>query len=179
MNIKARALSRLSVLALLVLAACSGNEEYTVLTCPQVFLIKDATHYATFAPGVGRDLVDVRYNADIEQIEWLCTFYTDENRVAMEVRFGMLAEKGSAAEDSYHRFPYFVAVADPSGTVVAKQVFGIDIDFPGNVLQVGHIESVFQRLNYSVLSEASKYTVYIGFQLSREQLAEARAAAGM
>lgn len=161
--------------ALLLLAACSGKEQVTVLTCPQVFIVQDAARYLDWAPGGGRDLIDVRYDAKILNVEWLCTFLTDKNRVDMEVRFAMRAFMGTSAEGRQGRFPYFVAVADPSGTIVAKQVFGIDIAFPGNALEVAHIESVLQRISYRQIADAAKYTVYIGFQLSPEQLEEIRA----
>ena len=161
--------------ALLLLAGCSGDEQITVLTCPQVFIVQDAARSLEWAPGDGRDLIDVRYDAKILNVEWQCTFLTEENRVDMEVRFAMRAFMGTAAESRQGRFPYFVAVADPSGTVIAKQVFGIDIAFPGNALEVAHIESVLQRISYRQIADAAKYTVYIGFQLDPEQLEEVRA----
>lgn len=163
---------------LLLAAGCSSDEPVSVLTCPQVYLVQDATHYVDYAPGAGTDLIDVRYDAHIISVEWLCTFLTDKNRVEMEVRFGMRAMMGPSAPESQTRFPYFVAVADPDGNIIAKQVFGIDIGFPGNALEVGHIESVFQKLTYSSLARAADYTVYVGFQLTPEQLALVRSGKG-
>lgn len=160
---------------LVLLAACGSKEQVTVLTCPQVFVVQDAARYLEWAPGGGRDLIDVRYDAKILNVEWQCTFLVEENRVDMEVRFAMRAFMGTSAESSQGRFPYFVAVADPTGTIVAKQVFGIDIAFPGNALEVAHIESVLQRISYRQIADAAKYTVYIGFQLSPEQLEDVRA----
>jgi len=161
--------------SLLLLAACGSKEEITVLTCPQVFIVQEAARYTQWAPGQGRDLIDVRYDADIVTVEWLCTFLTDKNRVDMEVRFALRALMGPASDGRQVRLPYFVAVADPSGAVIAKQVFGMDIAFPGNALEIAHIESVLQRITYGRIADAARYTVYIGFQLSPEQLAEVRA----
>lgn len=158
----------------LLLGACSSEEKISVLTCPQVYLVQEAAHYIDYAPG-GTDLIDVRYDAKMINVEWLCTFITDENRVEMEVRFGMRAMMGPSGENAVARFPYFVVVADPDGKIIAKQVFGIDIGFPGNAIEIGHIESVFQKLTYTSLARASEYTVYIGFQLTPEQLARIRA----
>jgi hypothetical protein len=174
-----RLLTRLAAAAALLagLAGCSSDKAVTVLTCPQVYLVQDASHYADYAPG-GRDLIDVRFDAKITQVQWTCTFMTDQNRVDMEVRFALRALMGPAATSKQARFPYFVAVADPSGAILAKQVFGIDLAFPGNSIEIGHVESVFQKIGYASLSTASKYTVYIGFQLTPEQLAAARAKSG-
>lgn len=160
---------------LLVLAGCSSETEVSILTCPQVYMVQDAARYTDLAPGSGSDLLDVRYDARMTNVEWLCSFFTDENRVEMEVRFGMRAMMGPAADGPETRFPYFVVVADPDGKIIAKQVFAIDIVFPGNSLEIGHVESAIQKLTYTSLARASEYTVYIGFQLSPEQLARVRA----
>ena len=172
----ARGLPGLLAGILLLLGACSSNEaKVSVLTCPQVYMVEDAMRYVEYAPGEGHDLIDERYDARMINVEWLCTFLTDQNRVDMEVRFGMRANMGPAAKEAVGRFPYFVAVADPDGKIIAKQVFAIDIAFPGNAIEIGHIESVFQKLTYASLARAAEYTVYIGFQLTPEQLARARA----
>jgi len=159
----------------LLLGACSSSDEkVSVLTCPQVYMVQDAAHYVDYAPG-GTDLIDVRYDAKMISVEWLCTFITDENRLEMEVRFGMRAMMGPSGKDAVGRFPYFVVVSDPDGEIIAKQVFAIDIGFPGNAIEVGHIESVFQKMTYASLARAADYTVYIGFQLTPEQLERIRA----
>ncbi|MBN34443.1 MAG: hypothetical protein CMM46_06630 [Rhodospirillaceae bacterium] len=169
----------LPVLALLfVLAACGGEEEVVVLTCPQVLIVDEASRLTQYAPGDGRDMLDIRYDAKIGTVEWVCEFHAEENRVDVEVRFGVLALRGPAAESSVARLPYFVAVADPQGEIMAKQVFAIESEFPGNALEIGHVETVFQHLHYASLSQAQSYTVYIGFQLTPKQLQDVRAGAG-
>lgn len=165
-------------LALLAgLAGCGGNKTVSVLTCPQVLLVDSARHYAEYAPGKGTDLTDVRFDAKISDVQWQCSFLTKKNQVDMDVRFAVRALMGPAATSKKARFPYFVAVADPEGKILAKQVFGINIAFPGNAIEIGHIESVYQKINYTDIAKVSDYTVYIGFQLTHEQLAAARARA--
>lgn len=163
----------------LALASCGGEEEILVLTCPQVLIVEEASDLTLYTPGEGRDMLDVRFGVGIQAVEWVCEFYADENKVDVEVRFGMRALRGPAAEGSVARFPYFAAVADPQGNILAKQVFAIDIEFPGNAIEIGHIEAVFQRLRYTSIAEASKYTIYLGFQLTPEQLMDARARNGL
>ena len=164
----------LAIASLFVLASCGGDDVEFVLICPQVLIVEDASHITQYVPGEGRDMLDVRFDAEIGSVNWVCEFFVEENRVEVEVRFAMLALRGPAAEGDVARFPYFVAVADPHGTVLAKQVFAIDIQFPGNALEIGHLERVFQKLEYAQLSQAEKYTIYIGFQLTPEQIADVR-----
>lgn len=165
----------LAMASLLALASCGGDEIEFVLICPQVLIIDDASHITQYAPGEGRDLLDVRFDAEIGRVNWVCEFLVEENRVEIEVSFGMLALRGPAADGDVARFPYFVAVADPQGTILAKQVFAIDIQFPGNAMEIGHLERISQTLEYAQLSQADKYTIYIGFQLTPEQVADVRA----
>jgi len=166
----------LPLLALLALAACdTGGEATVVLTCPQVLIVDEASELTLYAPGEGRDMLDVRFDAAIGAVDWVCDYYSEENRVDVEVRFAVRALRGPAAEGPVARLPYFVAVADPEGNVLAKQVFAIDIAFPGDALEIGHIEDVFQSLRYAKISDASFYTIYIGYQLTPEQLGESRA----
>ncbi len=156
------------------LASCGGDEVEFVMTCPQVLIVEEASQLTQYVPGEGRDMLDVRFDADIGRVNWVCEFFVEENRVEIDVRFATLALRGPAAENDVARFPYFVAVADPQGTILAKQVFVIEIRFPGNSLEVGHLERVFQTLEYAGLGNAANYTVYVGFQLTPEQLADAR-----
>jgi len=138
-------------------------------------MVKDAMRMTDYAPGGGRDLIDIRYNAQIVDIQWSCVYQVDQGFVDIDVNFFVRALRGPAAEGSQTTFPYFVAVADPDGVILAKRVFGIDIAFPGNALEIGHIETVRQRIRYPNLSSAASYTIFVGFQLTPEQLLEARA----
>jgi len=170
----------LCLMPLLLLSACGGtDDEVVVLTCPQVLIVDETARLTQFAPGEGRDMLDVRFDAKIGTIEWVCEFLSEERRVDVEARFGVLAFRGPAAESSLARLPYFVAVANPQGEIMAKQVFAIEVAFPGNALEIGHVETVFQRLHYANIGVAADYTIYIGFQLTPEQLAEVRSGRGL
>lgn len=165
------------VLALgLIMAACQSEEEVLgTVICPQAYMVKDATRSTAYAPGGGRDLIDIEFNAEIVDISWDCLYETEKRFVDVEVQFFVRALRGPASEERQTTFPYFVVVADPAGTVLAKRIFGIDVDFPGNALEIGHVETVRQRIRFPTLAGAAEYTIFVGFQLTPEQLEEARA----
>ncbi len=167
----------LAALAAVIFLAACGSEDKSLGTviCPQAYMVKDAMRSTDYAPGGGRDLIDIRYKAQIVDILWSCIYMPEENYVDVEVQFFVRALRGPAAEEPQNTFPYFVAVADPQGDILAKQVFGIDVNFPGNSLEIGHVETVRQRIRFATLASASSYTIFIGFQLTPEQLTEARA----
>jgi len=166
----------LGLSALVMVAACSSDDEALgVVICPQAYMVKDALRSTDYAPGGGRDLIDIRYNAQIVDMEWACIYEPEEKFVDVEVQFLVRALRGPAAEEPQTTFPFFVVVADPEGEILAKQVFGIDVAFPGNSLEIGHVETVRQRIRFPSISSAASYTIFIGFQLTPEQLSEARA----
>ncbi len=160
----------------LILSSCASEEEVLgTVICPQAYIVKDATRSTDYAPGGGRDLIDIKYNAQIVDIAWSCLYETEKRFVDVEVQFFVRALRGPASEERQTTFPYFVVVADPQGEILAKRVFGIDVNFPGNALEIGHIETVRQRIRFPTLAGAADYTIFVGFQLTPEQLAEARA----
>jgi hypothetical protein len=166
----------LGLAAIAMLGACSSEDKSLgTVICPQAYMVKDATRLTDYAPGGGRDLIDIRYNAQIVDILWSCVYAVDDKFVDVDVQFYVRALRGPAADSPQTTFPYFVAVADPNGVVLAKQVFGIDIEFPGNSLEIGHVETVRQRIRYPNIASAADYNIFIGFQLTPEQLREARA----
>ncbi len=160
----------------LFVAACQSEEAVLgTVICPQAYMVKDATRSTDYAPGGGRDLIDIEFNAEIVDIAWDCLYETEQRFVDVEVQFFVRALRGPASQERQTTFPYFVVVADPEGTVLAKRVFGIDVAFPGNALEIGHIETVRQRIRFPTLAGAADYTIFVGFQLTPEQLEEARA----
>jgi len=164
-----------ALFGLAFLSACGSDDaSLGTVICPQAFMVKDATRSTVYVPGGGRDLIDIEYNAQIIDIEWACIYEVEEDFVDVEVNFFVRALRGPAAVEPQATFPYFVAVADPEGAILAKQVFGIDIAFPGNSLEIGHIETVRQRIRYPNIASAASYTIFIGFQLTPEQLADVR-----
>ena len=63
----------LAMMSLFVLASCGSDEVEFVLICPQVLIIDDALHITQYAPGEGRDLLDVRFDAEIGRVNWMRT----------------------------------------------------------------------------------------------------------
>ncbi len=163
--------------ALLALAGCGGEDGAYVLTCPQALIVADAARLTLYAPGAGRDLLDMRFDASIAALDWTCEFFPGENRVDVELRTALRALRGPAAEAPSVSLPVFVAVADPQGQLLARRVFQLEIGFPGAEVEVGHIWPTRQSLPLGPGRAAADYTLYVGYRLTRDQLAEARAAA--
>lgn len=157
------------------LAACSSDETAVVLTCPQVLVVDEASRLTLHAPGEGREAQDVRFEAVIGQARWACEFFPEAGRIEVRVSVDMAALRGPAAEGPVAELPYFVAVAAPDGAILAKRTFAATLEFQEDATEAGHVETVVQRFRYARISEAAAHTIYLGYQLTPEQLEEARA----
>ncbi len=68
-------------------------------------------------------------------------------------------------------YPYFVAVTDADGVVVAKEIFAASIAYAPNQNEITQRESVFQTMPIPDEKKGQSYNVIVGFQLTPEQLA--------
>lgn len=163
-------------LALLV-GACSGDgASGERVACPPVLTVADAAVVTQYRDGPGRDLTDIRFIAAIEDTFWVCE-YDDDGTVDMEITIAMAAERGPAAGGATARFDYFVALTDASQAVLAKRVFSFDIPFEGNADAVGFQRVIGTRFFVGDDTTGSRHRVYLGFQLSKDQLLDNRRAA--
>ena len=65
-------------------------------------------------------------------------------------------------------YPYFVAVTDEDGKILAKEIFAASVSYSSEQETIKQIETINQLLPKT--RDASDYTVLLGFQLNEEQL---------
>jgi hypothetical protein len=127
-------------LAVLAIGACASGTDEPAPTCPEVVLLGGAEQVVRFAPGRGRDVTDIDYEAEITDVVSRCEFVdegkTGNSTVVVAVAPVITAARGSANESQTGRLEYFVGVLDPRNEILNKQVFAIDLPFPGNRTRV-------------------------------------------
>jgi hypothetical protein len=164
---------RMAPLALILavgsaLAGCSWfRGDYDDGKCPVVAIPDDLSHVSHFQ-GPGTDFANVTVTALLTDIKGGCTF--DKGGVTVDMNVSLIARLGPAATDRHADFAYFVAILDPTGKIVAKQLFPAPIDFAEGQSRRGSIESITQRIPLKDYHDAGKYRVDVGFQLSQEEL---------
>src|SRR5262249_49182168 len=87
-----------------------------------------------------------------------------------EMMAGFALELGPANPDRNASFPFFVAITNPAGEIIAKRIFTSALVFPGNVGYVEHREELSQRIPLSTGGGAADYQVIIGLQLTPDEL---------
>ena len=149
----------------LVLAACASDEPPS--PCPQVVAVSDASRLTKFDPG-GRDLTDIRFEAELENLQFTCEY--EDGMIEGELTVRIAASRGPADANRLARLNYFVAVATLDRRVIAREEFDVAIPFPGNSTRGGVIEELTPRIPLEPGESGSDYTIYVGLDLTSEEL---------
>ena len=160
----------LAALFCLVATGCGlfGGDDY-VPPCPRAVVLADAQSVTEFRPGPGRDLADIFNEGAIAGLASGCE-YNDDGTVDFDIDIGFELAIGPASPDGVGHWEYFVVVVDPDQRRVAKRIFTIDLLFEQAVFRTVLVEQVTQRIVYAPWPNASGFRIFIGFQLTREQL---------
>ncbi|MBO6782148.1 MAG: hypothetical protein JJ899_02580 [Alphaproteobacteria bacterium] len=165
----------LALLALFVLTACQQPAPPSAAPeCPQIAIVQDASELTLFTPGPGRDLTDVTLEAKVAEFGGFCETDIDEDTGTGEVEIDMRvlfeATRGPASISRQQVVSYFVAISDREENILARQVFDITLEFEGNRNRLGVVEDLRQRIPLRAGQLGEDFSVFIGFQLTDEQL---------
>ncbi len=160
-------------LAVFTLAACDSQEAVLAPACPHIVIVKDTAELTAFRPGPGRDLTDVVFDARIDGFDGTCETDLDDDRsgqVDVDLQLVFEATRGPANTTRQGKFSYYVAIADRGGAILAKKVFDTELEFEGNRSRVGGIEELTQEIPLRPGQLGEDFDIFVGFQLSPEQL---------
>lgn len=160
----------LGFMALPLLASCAAEPE--VRPCPKAVVLTDAARQTKFT-GQGRDLTDVLFEASIQTGRLVCEY--DENVLDVDLQVQVIATRGPANSDRLANLSYFVAVTRTDETILARESFDIAIPFPGNRTRVSGLEEIGQVITLVGDEDGGDYRIYVGLDLSREELEYNRA----
>lgn len=178
---------RLSTTAFVVLAGalallgCGSTPEPPV--CPPVSVISEAATLTRFAPGRGSDLLDVDFRAEVADLRSGCVYAKEDSgasKLVVALASTIIATRGPANENRKADFQYFVSVLGADRTILNKQLFPVNIVFPGNNTRM---ETVQDDPPVSIDLPSGdggdeRYDILLGLQLSEEELHYNRAQIG-
>jgi hypothetical protein len=154
-------------LAAVAVASCVDN---TLPPCPSVRIDSTTARLTAFKEGAGRDVTDIAYQAEVVAYEGDCKFSDDGVEVQMDLDFTVAS--GAAVKKGPASIYYFVAVPQLFPNPIGKRVFQLRHDLPASPgvrekLRENDIR-VFIPLKKD--EPAAAYDVYVGLQLTNEQL---------
>lgn len=162
--------------AALALAACASNRvDSRAPPCPKVAVLADASHLTVYRDGPGRDLTDVRFEADLGRIVGECIYKKGNTTVTVDMKLAISARRGPADRDRAADFTYFVAIVDLDANVIARQEFRSQVVFRPEQTQLVSLEELEQVIPLKKGQPGSDFDVLIGFKLSPEQVERNRA----
>lgn len=166
----AKKVSHTPFLAALALTILSGCALEPVPPCPEIRIDSNTSTLTKFKPGEGRDITDVMYQAEIVSFEGTCQFDDDGVEAVMDV--DMMVSGGPAVEPGQIDLYYFVAIPrffpDPAGKKVFSRKYKIPSGGPRRERLTESNVRIFIPLEDKLT--AAGYDVYLGFQLTDEQL---------
>jgi hypothetical protein len=153
--------------ATVVLAGCSSSGPPK--PCPRVGVLDEAQRVVRFAPGPGRDLTDVRFEAEIGVRAGSCAYTNKDRKVEVDIMVEIQAVRAPNAGRS-GEFEYFVAVTDRSQRILERQSFTLAIPFEADRRSAGALEEVSQVIPLKPGQFGSEFEIIVGFALSPEEL---------
>jgi hypothetical protein len=147
---------------------------YPVPSCPKIQLLKGTDVITSYRSGAGRDITDIRYEAEINGFKGNCEYLGKKgvySEVKLIVKVDFKITRGSAAQGRSLKFPYFIAIPEfypkPSG----QQTFIVKVKFPENRNTLRIVDKEVEILiPLKGSRKGPNMEIYIGFKLTPEQL---------
>lgn len=165
----------------LVLVGCSTADtinpwakKYPIPACPKIQLLKDTDTITAYRPGPGRDITDIRYEADLQGFKGECEYIGEKgvySAVNIVLKVGFKVTRGPAEKSRFTDVSYFVAIPEFFPSPAGRNIFTTKVRFPKNRNTMQIIDDEVEisiPLNASRKGPGTK--VYIGFQMTPEQL---------
>ena len=144
--------------------------------CPYVGIVDDTRNIILFKghPDMNNfnDETHIIAAAAMTDFNGGCTY--DGAGVEVELNLDFIAQLGPAAraqptDPVKTVFPYFIAITDPSGNIIAKHTFDLSLSFDGYEKNAKKTEELRQYIPLNGTYNAGRYQVFAGFQLTKEQ----------
>lgn len=144
--------------------------------CPPVFVVKQASFLTEYRNNVPGDITDVVFQNKISDFQGVCSFDKKRNRmnVTLSVIFDML--RGPANQTRKGSFAYFVAIPKFHPSPFGKQIFGVSVNFAENQTRQRAVDTVELEIPLKKGVPLKDYAIYVGFQLTPDQVDENRRA---
>ena len=171
----------LIVACVVLLLGCANSSDtglwgkgVVVPQCPVVQLLKDTDIITVYKKGLGRDITDIRYEAELKSFTGNCEYIWEKSKnkavkVILRVSFDITI--GPSAETRNLSVPYFIAIPIYYPAPYGKQEFVANIKFPENQNTISYVDEDLEiTIPLDEKNLGPNIKIYIGFKLTPEQL---------
>lgn len=139
--------------------------------CPRINIVDELSSLSEFAGDMTENNLVSRVN--LYQVESSCSIQRKQVSIDLKLAFdGSLGPKAKMRNNDkpFFSYPFFVAVTNQDGVVLAKEVFAASMTYERNEDTHTYYENLRQLIPIGNADQASRFTVMLGFQLSEDQL---------
>lgn len=156
----------------LIVAGCTSDKQ--TKACPRVAVLSEAGSLTRFAPGAGRDILDVDFQGAITDLVTDCNNPDARTPAQVIVQLAPVftLSRGAANNDRKAEFTYFVSVVR-NEEILSKQLFEVESTFAGNRSRIVVRDDnppIMIDIPLSERNSARDYEVLVGFQLTADEL---------
>jgi hypothetical protein len=155
-----------------LVGGCSSDKPTKV--CPRVAALSEAGSLTRFAPGSGRDILDIDFQVEVTELVAQCDFTDakDARQVAVQLVPVFTLSRGAANTNRKADFTYFVSVVR-NEAILSKQLFEVASTFAGNrsrIVVKDDDPPVMIDIPLPYRAAEYEYEILVGFQLTPEEL---------
>ncbi len=147
--------------------AYSGN-------CPEVKVVEELRAMNEFTDMSDSGEYNLISRVNIAKVNSSCSNDAHAVTVDLKMNFeGLLGPraKASANDTPYFSYPFFVAITNSRGDIMAKEIFSANITYPVGKNRQTHSENMRQIIPIEKRHRNAHHKILIGFQLGPDQLA--------
>ena len=175
---------------LIILTACEtvdnlnpfGTSTIAVPRCPSIKFLKDTDKIIVYKKGPGRDISDVKFEAELKSFIGECEYFGDigsYDKVVVTLQVGLDITRGPAAKKSQFKLSYFVAIPEFFPNPKGKVTFDRLLQFPPDRNSMSILDKAIEvTIPLNKNRPGPKTKVLIGFNLEKSQLELNRAIKG-
>lgn len=141
-------------------------------------VVRNASATTGYSEGSGRDVTDVVYSTRIANFTGSCEWNKDRTEVDLDLRVLFETERGPANRSRKANFEYFVAIPAFYPAPQGKRVLPVEVLFPENVTRVRSGDTIYLKVPIARNKVAGDYPIYLGLQLTPQQIEENRRRTG-
>ena len=165
----------------LIASACSSDKQ--TKACPRVAVLSEAGSLTRFAPGAGRDILDVDFQGEFADLVTECDYPNAKEppKVVVQLAPVLTLSRGAANNDRKAEFAYFVSVVR-NEEILSKQLFEVESTFAGNRSRIVVRDDnppIMIDIPLSDRNSAREYEILVGFQLTADELQHNQATRGV
>lgn len=170
--------------AISILSACANEEQDPGLPCPSAKVLAQPSELTRFREGPGRDPIDIRFDARMMRVFGECSYDPDGGEIGVDLDVTMDILRGPALNDGAVSYRYFVAVAEwvsedaTEPVILSRESFPVETTIPAGRRGLSYKDLLEITIPRPDNRDVRNYVIYIGFELTRDELRHNREKSG-